>query len=142
MLGTKKVVPGYQQWRGQKSVVQSLPDHFKDDGMSPAVWEGLEAVRTQRKKIRAELAAEINALAEKYRKELLALEKAFQVELDNTSSPWIKVVEGGFQHLELVEQLAIEQKDTPAERKVALNAALLKARKRWVEKARAGEEPY
>lgn len=131
MLGVPGVREWYAQYRAEYAIESSLPDHWREAGLTAPEWAGVQVARRARTEARANAAKLLNQAAADYAARQKAIEASLNEILSRQTTPLIEVVEAGLDRLPLSARLAIERQ-TGDERTAAANQALSDHRRIWV----------
>lgn len=123
----------YTAHRAERAAAAQLPAHLRDAGVTPDEYAATEAVRAQRKRIRADVAVRCARLTREYKAALQAAREDARVQLAACATPLVLAMEAGAAQL----PLALRVSTATAER-TDLERTVERARAVWVQQARDG----
>jgi hypothetical protein len=120
LLSTKTVKPWYEQWSDAMSHKQLVPDQMAAAGVTPDMWSWYTSQLEQRKAARKLHAEVTQRLAREHEVRVRTADDTLNRELVATSSPFIKIIEAGYEELPLTQQAKLLQIEDTKARKVEL----------------------
>jgi hypothetical protein len=142
ILGSPHVRGWYAEYRAGIAAQSSLPAQWKEAGLTPDEWKGVEVARTARTGVRSAGQERLAAAAQTYKDACAAINAEITLGLAAHASPLVLAVEGGYEQLPLAAQARIEGREGAEAREAQLKAELAAARKGWVKLARDGKAPF
>lgn len=125
LLGSPHVRAWYKDYKAERASSLSLPDHWREVGLTPAQWAASQAARTAIREARADFATKSAELAAKFDADLKTAEKQCEARSAPHLTPLVRVLDAGYNQLPLEAQLRIES--AAADRRTATMEAELKA---------------
>lgn len=137
MMSNNRMRAWYKSYKAQRAAESQVPPHFKAAGITPSEWMSTEALRQQRKKIRAEVSARSVDATRRYKEELARVRQEDKEHLSKHETQLVLAMEGGMDQLspEVQEEVALKSGPQHAQE---LERQLASARAEWVKQAREG----
>lgn len=135
LLGSGPFRGWYETWKRERATALSLPDHWRDAGLTPADWQEAMAGMARRRDRRRKFADESSTLARDFDRKLKEAEARLEADLRSMETPVALVVEIGYADLDAdalvrVETLTGEARESQLETEIsALRKASVQALK-------------
>jgi len=132
MLGHREVKTIYNTLKEELNNANSVPDAFKDSGITADMWTYVGVVRASRAEARQQHAVATEGIAAEYARKVKELGDKLADSLALTDTPIIRIVELNFDNLPAAVVFKINAIEDSKLRADAVSPALLAARKRAI----------
>lgn len=134
LVGLPGVRPWYQAFRDEWIAQESIPEAWKEVGLTASMWALAQHERRESRRYAVE--RDISIAEEKARLDAMLADHVRRLDAKAPPHSFVtKVVEAGYLELPLESQIAVEA-ETGEKRKLVLEAELKAQRKKWVDKLR------
>lgn len=134
-LGNNKEIREWlKKFNVNRAQDKSLPEQWREAGLSPEQWNAYLEVVQIRSKEREAFSKEMRELALNYDIQKSKLEEKLKEKLKRTDSDLVAIIEMNFEQLSLSEQIDVEKQKTPSAREATLDQILLAKRQKEIAK--------
>uniref|UniRef100_A0A2V0RB03 Uncharacterized protein n=1 Tax=viral metagenome TaxID=1070528 RepID=A0A2V0RB03_9ZZZZ len=142
VLGSRHVTTWYREWKAERNGLKLVPEHWRDLDLPPADWQKAQEAKTAisvgRKKYQEALAK----ASVRYKAEQTAAKKTLDA-IEKARTPMLKALEGGYEQLEMSEQIDYTTATGDPKAQASKRASILSiARTRWLQNVKANKDPF